>query len=97
MGFYREVVDIPKFDPDAGPPAHKYVKLADHIALRIKLGDLPPGARLPAEDELAAEYGVAGLTVRNALKVLRERSLIVTLQGKGSFVLRESERREQEE
>ncbi|MFJ4340434.1 GntR family transcriptional regulator [Streptomyces sp. NPDC088915] len=43
-------------------------------------------ARLPAERDLAEEYGVAYLTVRRAARVLRERGLILTVHGKGTFV-----------
>ena len=65
---------------------HVYVQLADHIAGRIAAGDLRPGARLPAERDLAAEYGVSADTVRRAVVVLRERALVVTLTGRGSYV-----------
>lgn len=84
--FYRGCVNVPEFDPDAYPPDHKYVKVADHIALRIEAGELPPGARI-TEPDLADEYGVHRLTIRQALQVLRERGLIRTLAGTGSFVL----------
>lgn len=63
-----------------------YVAVADHVAARIAAGELRPGARLPAERDLAAEYGVAYLTVRRAAQVLRDRGLIVTVHGKGTFV-----------
>lgn len=63
-----------------------YVALADHVAARIAAGELSPGARLPAERDLAVEYGVAYLTVRRAAQVLRDRGLIVTVHGKGTFV-----------
>ncbi|MFB7084128.1 GntR family transcriptional regulator [Streptomyces sp. NPDC056296] len=75
---------VPDFDPQG--PQLVYVALADHIAARIAAGELPPGARLPAERDLAAEYGVAYLTVRRGAQVLRERRLIVTVHGKGTFV-----------
>ena len=35
---------------------------------------------------LAEEYGVAYQTVRHAMQVLRERGLIITRQGRGTFV-----------
>jgi GntR family transcriptional regulator len=35
---------------------------------------------------LATEYGVAYLRVRRAAQVVRERQLIVTVHGKGTFV-----------
>lgn len=79
--------------PDPGQPpidptkiAYVYVQMADHIAERIAKGDLRPGARLPGERDLAAEYGVAHLTARRATRELRERGLVVTLPAKGTFV-----------
>lgn len=51
-------------------------------------GHLRAGERLPAEQDLARTLGVAPVTVREALGVLRERGLIVTRRGRngGSFV-----------
>lgn len=71
---------------DAHGPQLVYVAVADHIAAQIAAGTLQPGARLPAERELATELGVAYLTVRRAMAELRERGLIVTVHGKGTFV-----------
>ncbi|GGY90726.1 GntR family transcriptional regulator [Streptomyces poonensis] len=76
--------EIPDFNPRG--PQLVYVALADHVAARIAAGELSPGARLPAERDLAVEYGVAYLTVRRAAQVLRDRGLIVTVHGKGTFV-----------
>ncbi|MEU1622026.1 GntR family transcriptional regulator [Streptomyces sp. NPDC005722] len=42
---------------------------------------------MPSENHLADEYGVARLTARRAAQELRERGLIVTVRGKGSFVV----------
>ncbi len=58
------------------------------IAEAIMGGVLSAGERLPAEPELAAAFGVAPATAREALLVLRERGLIVTRRGRngGSFV-----------
>jgi GntR family transcriptional regulator len=47
---------------------------------------LAPGARLRAERELAEHYEVAYGTVRRAMEVLRERRLIETIHGRGTFV-----------
>jgi DNA-binding GntR family transcriptional regulator len=82
---YRELVsEHPAIDPDA--PKLVYVQVADHIAARIKAGELKPGARLPAERDLAAEYGVAYDTIRRAAAMLRDRGLIITIIGRGTFV-----------
>lgn len=76
--------DHPIIDPDA--PKLVYVQVADHITARIEAGDLAPGARLPAERDLAAEYGVAYDTIRRATALLRDRGLIITIIGRGTFV-----------
>lgn len=74
----------PPWDPV--PDRLLYEQLADHLAARIASGDFAPGDRFPAEQDLADQYGVAYHTVRNALKVLRERGLVVTLRGRGTYV-----------
>jgi GntR family transcriptional regulator len=62
------------------------VRVADWIASRVKSGELKPGARLPAERNLARDCGVAYDTVRRAAVLLRERGLIVTVHGRGTYV-----------
>ncbi|HUZ36393.1 MAG TPA: GntR family transcriptional regulator [Streptosporangiaceae bacterium] len=63
-----------------------YIQVADWIAGRIARGELQPGHKLPAERDLAAEIGVGYMTVRRAMRELRERGLIVTVVGRGTFV-----------
>lgn len=82
---------VPQFDPAAVGPGYLYVAMADHIAARIKAGELPPGTRLPAERDLAAEYGVALGTTRRATALLRERGLVVTVPVKGTFVVEQGD------
>lgn len=77
---------VPEFDPDAGGPGYMYAKVADHVAARIAAGELPPGAMLPAERDMAEQYGVAIGTVRRAVEELRGRGLVVTLPAKGTYV-----------
>ncbi|MER6268884.1 GntR family transcriptional regulator [Streptomyces sp900105755] len=72
-------------DPMSARPL--YVQLADVIAGKIASGDLAPDRPIPSENHLADEYGVARLTARRAAQELRERGLIVTVRGKGSFVV----------
>lgn len=81
-------MQVPEFDPDAGEPGYIYMKMADHIAARIDSGELPPGTRLSAERDLAAEYGVALGTARRATEELRDRGLVTTIPVKGTFVTR---------
>jgi GntR family transcriptional regulator len=72
---------------DSGAPL-AYERVADDIAGRIASGELKPGTRLRAERELATYYGVSYGTMRQAMKVLRERGLIDTIHGRGTFIRR---------
>lgn len=45
-----------------------------------------PGDRLPSGKDLSATYGVARMTIQQALRVLRDEGLIVSRQGSGVFV-----------
>jgi DNA-binding GntR family transcriptional regulator len=88
---YRDrVSDQFRVDPDA--PKLIYVQVADHITARIEAGGLAPGARLPAERDLAVEYGVAYDTIRRATALLRDRGLIITIVGRGTYVAPEDQR-----
>ena len=61
-----------------------YIQVATDIAARIGAGEI--SHQLPSERSLAGEYGVAYQTVRHAMKVLRDQGLIITRQGRGTFV-----------
>ena len=78
------VTEPPEID-SAGPKL-VYVQVADWITGRIERGELRPGHKLPAERDIAAEIGVGYMTVRRAMRLLRERGLIVTVVGRGTFV-----------
>jgi GntR family transcriptional regulator len=75
---------MPDFGVDSPTPV--YVRVADWVESRIESGELKSGARLPAERELASDLGVAYDTVRRAAALLRERGLIVTVHGRGTYV-----------
>jgi GntR family transcriptional regulator len=81
MVVYRDHV------PDWDAAEFIYVQLADDIAARIGRGEFPAGSRLPSEADRAEGYGVAKMTVRRALEVLRGRGMVRTLHGRGSVVV----------
>ena len=58
----------------------------DRMERAIKSGAYSPDERLPTELDLAAEFEVSRPVIRDALKRLRERGLIYSRQGAGSFV-----------
>lgn len=63
-----------------------YQQLASLLRAQIESGELAPGARVPTEGQLSAQHDTSRNTVRQALDVLRNEGLIVSQQGKGSFV-----------
>jgi GntR family transcriptional regulator len=63
---------------------HAYVQVADDVARRIEVGEITK--KLPAERDLAGEYGCSYATVRRAMELLRERGVIITIHGRGTFV-----------
>jgi GntR family transcriptional regulator len=63
-----------------------YMRVAEDITSRITSGELKSGARLRSERDLAEHYEVSYGTVRRAMEVLRERGLITTIHGRGTFV-----------
>ncbi|MFD9125407.1 winged helix-turn-helix domain-containing protein [Kitasatospora sp. NPDC059571] len=74
---------------DPTRPTYVYQQVADDIAQQIASGRLAPGAMLPAERDLATQYGVAYLTARRAVRELRGRGLVVTLPAKGTYVVKQ--------
>lgn len=71
-------------DPDDPRPPFRQVANALRAAILTK--KFEPGDRLPSQAELATNYGVARMTIQQALKLLREENLIVSRQGSGVFV-----------
>ncbi len=65
--------------------AHEQV--AEAIRDRILAGDVQPGDRLPAERDLAVQFGVGRPTVREALKALEQQHLVEVRHGGGVNVL----------
>ncbi len=65
-------------------------RLHDDIALQLRDaildGRFPPGAKLPAERELATEFGVNRTSIREALKTLEGLRLVEIRQGSGATV-----------
>jgi GntR family transcriptional regulator len=58
----------------------------NYVAGQIERGELNAGQKQPAERDLADEWGIAHQTVRRAMRELRERGLVVSRVGKGTFV-----------
>jgi GntR family transcriptional regulator len=61
-------------------------QIADQLRTVIEQGKLAEGAQLPSEAVLMSHYGVARMTIRNALQVLQAEGLTVAEHGRGVFV-----------
>jgi GntR family transcriptional regulator len=64
----------------------KYLQIAGYLRDQIVRGDLTPGAEVPSERELAAQWKVARPTATKALQVLRQQGLVEMRRGSGTFV-----------
>jgi GntR family transcriptional regulator len=64
-------------------PVHMSIR--DDLRMRLEAGEWRAGERLPSETELAARYGVARMTVRQAVGALASEGVVVRRQGLGTF------------
>ena len=63
-----------------------YLQILEQVRRRIAIGDWQPGDELPSIRALAASVQVSVITVKRAYLELERSGVIVTRQGKGSFV-----------
>lgn len=65
-------------------------RLCEQVAKRLQdmivNSQLQPGDRLPPENQLTSSFGVSRTTIREAVKLLKERGLVSVVHGKGVFV-----------
>ncbi|HTD47135.1 MAG TPA: GntR family transcriptional regulator, partial [bacterium] len=77
----------------------RLTRASDEVVRQIKArifgSRLPPGAQLPSEKDLAEQFGLSRITIRDALRVLESEGLIDIKVGArgGAFVSRPSARR----
>lgn len=62
----------------------KHVQVREYV--RELVADASPGSAAPSERELVARFGVARMTVRQALDVLVTEGLLERVPGRGTFV-----------
>ena len=69
-----------------------YEEICDQIRTQLVHGKICPGDKLPAERDLATQFGVSRAAVREALRVLEVSGLIELRMGAkgGAFILEES-------
>jgi len=67
-------------------PIPRYLQVADVMRRRIARGTWPQGHRLPSLELLKDEFGVARVTMRQAMELLTRDGLVSPQQGRGTFV-----------
>jgi GntR family transcriptional regulator, transcriptional repressor for pyruvate dehydrogenase complex len=65
------------------PVRNAFEVTIERLAQSIRLGVLADGERLPPERELAATLGVSRVTLREAIKALRDAELVESRRGRG--------------
>src|ERR1700728_2816763 len=71
---------------DLGGRQPEYLRIHRDPSDRITSGQWPAGSPLPSQQQLAAEFGVSVMTLRQALQLLADDGLIQTRHGAGTYV-----------
>jgi GntR family transcriptional repressor for pyruvate dehydrogenase complex len=66
--------------------SRKYEQIVEQIMNLVADGTPNIGDQLPAERELAQQFGVSRTAVREAVKALRERGLVQIHPGRGTYI-----------
>lgn len=66
-------------------------KIASELCSRIQSGELKENDKLPSERILASRYDVSRNVIRESIKMLVEKNLVVNVPGKGNYVSRPTE------
>lgn len=66
--------------------SRRYLEIAQRLLRAITSGELPAGARLPGDRELAGQYGVSRSTAREAMLALELVGAVEIQHGNGVFV-----------
>ncbi|HYC92896.1 MAG TPA: GntR family transcriptional regulator [Thermoanaerobaculia bacterium] len=67
-------------------PRPMYLQIIEQVRRRIAVGDWQPGEEIPSIRALAAETHVSVITIKRAYLELERDGVIVTRQGRGTFV-----------
>ncbi|NKQ57123.1 winged helix-turn-helix transcriptional regulator [Amycolatopsis sp. K13G38] len=79
-----------ELDPD--DPRPPYQQVANALRAAILTKTFQPGEKLPSGPELSQRFGVARMTVQQAIRLLRDEGLVVSRQGSGVYVRERTQR-----
>jgi GntR family transcriptional regulator len=77
---------MPQRQDDQVPIPMSSADIAADLTERIRRGEYPPGSQLPTYASLAALYNVGVTTIAKVMVLLKERQVVVGVQGHGTFV-----------
>lgn len=69
---------------------NKSEQIEKFLLEKIDNKEYKPGAKIPTESELLEQFSVSRMTVNRALSTLRNKGIIYSIRGKGTFVRREA-------
>jgi GntR family histidine utilization transcriptional repressor len=76
---------FPRSGTAPGAAVAPYARIKQHLKDELARGRWPPGAPMPSDAELVAQFGVSRMTVTRALNELRAEGLVERVQGVGTF------------
>lgn len=82
----RDSLSTSEFFLSSSDSAPMYTQIMEQILAKVLAGDWGPGHALPSIRELASASKVSVITVKRAYLELEHAGVIITRQGKGSFV-----------
>ncbi len=62
------------------------VRIADELRAKIDDGEYAPGQQLPTLDNLGQQFKCSLAAIRKAIDILKQQGVVVTIQGRGTFV-----------
>ena len=67
------------------PVKAPYAQIKEYLKQGLASGHWQPGALMPSDAELVAQFGVSRMTVTRALRELQNESLVTRVQGLGTY------------
>ncbi len=66
--------------------ARLHQRVVEELLKQIVSGAIPPGTVLPSEPELARQFGVSRIVIREAIRILVEKGLVAVRHGSGMWI-----------
>jgi len=77
---------LPLGQVDKASDRSAFHQIADQLRHAVQSGEYQPGSTVPSEAQLMEHFGVARMTVRQAVQVLKAEGVLVAEHGRGVFV-----------